>query len=328
MLVVTGGGGFIGSALVWGLNQQGRSDIVVVDRLGLHEKWRNISKASIDFVVPKDRFFSWLKEEQGRTRIEGVFHLGACSSTTERDADYLMENNVLYTKQLWDFCTREKIPFFYASSAATYGAEEKDFLDEPSRIPNLRPINKYGWSKQLFDAWAIRQKAQPPAWFGFKFFNVYGPQEYHKGPQASVVYHAFPQVLNQGRLRLFKSHRPDVSHGEQKRDFVYVKDVVKVLLHFSAHAQHIPSGIYNLGCGQARSFSDLGRAVFAALGKEAQFEWIDMPESIRNQYQYFTEADLGRLRDRAGYKAPFTSLEEGVEDYVLNYLNRSGDPYL
>lgn len=327
MLVVTGGSGFIGSALIWGLNQQGRDDIVVVDRLGLHEKWRNISKARVDYVLPKDRFFPWLAEGP-RPAIEAIFHLGACSSTTERDADYLMENNVLYTKKLWDFCASEQIPFFYASSAATYGAEESNFEDEKERIPNLRPINKYGWSKQLFDAWAIKQKAQPPAWYGFKYFNVYGPQEYHKGPQASVVYHAFPQVLHEGRLRLFKSYRPDVEHGEQKRDFVYVKDVVKVMLHFFARSRQIPSGIYNLGCGQARSFSELGRAVFAALDRKPQFEWIDMPESIRHQYQYFTEAHLRRLREVAQYQEAFTSLEEGVDNYIRQYLIRQGDPYL
>ncbi len=327
MLLVTGGAGFIGSALVWALNQSGRNDIVVVDRLGLHDKWRNLSKSTLDYVVPRAKFFSWLDDAAQHPRIEAVFHLGACSSTTERDADYLMENNVLFTKRLWDYCAAEKIPFFYASSAATYGAEEKNFSDDSSRISQLVPINKYGWSKQLFDVWALKQKDQPPAWFGFKFFNVYGPQEYHKGPQSSVVYHAFPQVRNEGRLRLFKSHRPDYEHGEQKRDFVYVKDVVRVMLHFFANARKIPSGIYNLGTGEARTFADLGHAVFAALEVEAQFDWVDMPESIRHQYQYFTEADLRRLRETAAYGGSFTSLEDGIRDYVRNYLNR-GDRYL
>ncbi|MCX6127759.1 MAG: ADP-glyceromanno-heptose 6-epimerase, partial [Proteobacteria bacterium] len=242
------------------------------------------------------------------------------------DADYLMNNNVLFTQGLWDYCTEHNIPFLYASSAATYGAEEKNFSDEHLLIPKLRPINKYGWSKQLFDSWAIKQKKQPPFWCGFKYFNVYGPQEYHKGAQASVVYHAYPQVESQARLRLFKSYRPNCAHGQQQRDFVYVKDVVKVMLHVWHEHRHIPSGLYNLGTGRARSFTDLGHAVFAALGQKPQLDWIDMPASLQNQYQYFTEAELGKLRQQAGYHDAFYSLEDGIADYIQNYL-RQPDPY-
>jgi ADP-L-glycero-D-manno-heptose 6-epimerase len=325
MILVTGGAGFIGSALVWGLNQSGRDDIVVVDHFGLGDKWQNLARRRVDFALPLDQFRSWLDTH---TRdVEAVFHLGACSTTTERDADYLMRNNVLFSKSLWDYCAARSIPFLYASSAATYGAEEEDFSDSHQRIPALLPINKYGFSKHMFDSWAIKQAVTPPSWFGFKFFNVYGPQEYHKGAQASVAYHAFPQVRDKGRLRLFKSYRLGIDHGEQRRDFVYVKDIVRVLLHFWKNARQIPSGIYNLGTGEARSFKDLGSAVFSALGKDPIFDWIEMPETLRGQYQYFTEASLKKLRSEAGYTAEFHSLEAGVGDYVRNYLLHQ-DPYL
>lgn len=326
MILVTGGAGFIGSALIWALNEQGFHNIVVADHLGLGDKWKNLAKRRIDYVVPKDQLFTWL-DESGHPNFDAVFHLGACSATTERDADYLMNNNVLFTKRLWDYCAQRDIPFLYASSAATYGAEENLFSDDHRTLPKLRPINKYGWSKHLFDSWAIKQAQTPPFWYGFKYFNVYGPQEYHKGPQASVVFHAFPQVRDKGSLRLFKSYRTDIGHGEQRRDFVYVKDVVKVMLHFWKEHRKIPSGLYNLGSGEARSFSDLGRAVFAALNKKAKFEWIDMPLSLQNQYQYFTAADLEKLRKSASYHESFFTLEEGISDYVRNYLDQP-DPYL
>lgn len=327
MILVTGGAGFIGSAVIWGLNQNGRDDIVVLDHYGLGDKWKNLSRRQIDFAVPLESFKSWMATNS--RDIEAVFHLGACSTTTERDADYLMNNNVLFTKELWDYCTARSIPFLYASSAATYGAEEEVFSDQHDKIPSLVPINKYGFSKHMFDAWAIKQKSKssPPAWFGFKFFNVYGPQEYHKGAQASVVYHAFPQVRDKGSLKLFKSYRDGIAHGEQRRDFVYVKDIVRIMLHFWNNAKRIPSGVYNLGTGEARSFKDLGSAVFNAMGKEAKFEWIEMPESLKNQYQYFTEANLEKLRTVAGYSADFHSLEDGVSDYVRNYLMQD-QPYL
>lgn len=326
MIVITGGTGFIGSALVWKLNEAGIEDVIVVDRWGEGQKWLNLRKRTFEDFIPQEEIWSWL-EEKGK-KVKAIFHMGACSSTTEINADFLWQNNVVYSQRLFKFATERSIPFIYASSAATYGSMEQGFLDDKKFINTLLPINKYGYSKQLFDSWVLRQKNRPPFWAGFKFFNVYGPQEYHKGGQASVVFHAFPQVKNNKKLRLFKSERSDIGHGEQKRDFVYVKDVVDVMRHALQHADDATSGIYNLGSGKARSFADLGRAVFAALGNgPANFEWIDMPESLRGQYQYFTEASLDNLRQNLGYEAPMTSLEAGVKEYVTQYLN-TADPYL
>jgi ADP-L-glycero-D-manno-heptose 6-epimerase len=328
MIIVTGGAGFVGSALVWKLNQKGLTDIVVVDRMGTGSKWKNLVKRQISNIIHKDEFFGWLDQLPGSRKIEAVFHMGACSSTTETDADYLVKNNLHFSMRLWEFCAKNKIPFIYASSAATYGAGEQGYVDEPKKMPLLRPINPYGYSKQLFDVWASSQKMKPPFWAGLKFFNVYGPQEYHKGSQASVIYHAFPQIRDKGSLRLFKSYRDDFKHGEQKRDFVYVKDVVDVLYHLY-HARRLAvSGVFNLGSGKARTFNDLGKSVFRALGnKREKFEYIEMPEQLRGQYQYFTEATLDELRRRTGYKGKMTSLEDGVADYVTNYLAKD-DPYL
>jgi len=288
MIVVTGGAGFIGSALVWYLNEQGHRDIIVIDRLGLDNKWQNLAKRDFHLVVPTDKSLEWLAERIDD--VKAVFHMGACSSTTERDGDFLMRNNVLYSHRLWQLCTAARIPLIYASSAATYGSEEADFSDQHERIPALRPINKYGFSKQIFDRWALQQKNTPPQWYGLKFFNVYGPNEYHKKSQASVVFHAHPQVAKSSELKLFKSYRPHIPDGEQKRDFVYVKDVVQVLYHFWQQRELATSGIYNLGTGAARSFVELGNAVFAALAKTPKFDWIDMPDNLKNQYQYFTQA--------------------------------------
>ncbi len=324
MIVVTGGGGFIGSALIWSLNNMGVDHIVSVDKLGMGDKWKNLVKRNFQYNINTDAFLSWL--EASPEKPQAIFHMGACSSTTERDADFLMENNVHYSRKLWEYCTEQQIPFIYASSAATYGAEESNFSDSHSQVDSLRPINKYGWSKQLFDRWVLQQEQMPPKWHGLKFFNVYGPQEYHKGSQASVVFHAFPQILNQGRLRLFKSYRPEISHGQQARDFVYIKDVVNVMIHLW-QSPAASSGIYNLGTGKARTFSDLGRSVFSALNKQEQFDWIPMPDSIRNQYQYFTQADLSKLKTDGGYQQEFYSLEAGVEDYICQYLMKE-DPFL
>lgn len=328
MIIVTGGAGFIGSALVWKFNQKNIDDVVVVDHMGSGLKWKNLVKRKLRDIVHKDQFLAWLESRPKSHNIDAIFHMGACSSTTEMNMDYLVENNLHYSMRLWEFCAKNKIPFIYASSAATYGAGESSFSDDPKVIPELRPINPYGFSKQLFDSWAIKQKVAPPFWAGLKFFNVYGPQEYHKGGQASVVWHAYPQIKEQASLKLFKSYRPDVKHGEQKRDFVYVKDVVDVLFHLYQAQRIAVSGVYNLGSGKARTFADLGRSVFKAVGlKKEKFEWIEMPESIRGQYQYFTEADLRLLRQKTGYKGKMTSLEEGIADYVKNYL-ASDDPYL
>lgn len=326
MIVVTGGAGFIGSALVWKLNESDHEDILVVDELGTDHKWRNLAKRRIKDVLHKDDFLTWL--ERSKEAIEAVFHMGACSSTTEQDADYLIRNNHQYSVRLFEYCRDRAIPYIYASSAATYGAREKDFSDDHDlTLRELQPINKYGFSKHLFDCWALRQKKAPPFWAGLKFFNVYGPNEYHKGAQASVVFHAFPQIRDKGALRLFKSYKAGIADGDQRRDFVYVKDVVNVMDHLWRQGHASMSGIYNCGTGEARAFLDLGRATFAAMGKKPAFEMIEMPENIRSQYQYFTAADLTKLRHKAGYKAPFMSLEEGVRDYVQNYLTKD-DAYL
>ena len=328
MIIVTGGAGFIGSALIWKLNEKKIEDILVVDEMGDGPKWKNLVKRRIRDIMHKDDFLSWLEKLPKNHGIDAIFHMGACSATTEKDMDFLVENNFHYSQRLWEFCTKQKIPFIYASSAATYGPLESGFSDDPKKNVDLRAINPYGYSKQLFDMWVLKQKNQPPFWSGLKFFNVYGPQEYHKGGQASVVFHAFPQVKDKGILKLFKSYRDDIKHGEQRRDFVYVKDVIDVMFHLYQVKRIAVSGIYNLGSGKARSFTDLGRAVFRALGqKKEKFEWIEMPDQLKGQYQYFTEADLDLLRKKTGYKAKMTTLEEGVLDYVQNYLTKE-DPYL
>jgi len=331
MIVVTGGAGFIGSVLAWKLNQMGRRDILVVDALRSGEKWKNLSKRQIWGVVHKDEFIQWLQVAPEAKEIEAIVHLGACSSTTERDVDYLNGNNTHYSMYLFRYASEHQIPFIYASSAATYGDGETGYSDDPALLDTLRPINPYGWSKQLFDGWVQQQKPaqQPPFWCGLKFFNVYGPNEYHKDSMQSLVAKAVPQIASTGGLRLFESHRAGIAHGEQQRDFVYVKDVVEVLAHLLENVRKgtMQSGIYNLGTGKARSFADLGRAVFQAMGKKVQFEWVPMPEALRGQYQYFTEADMTRFRKGVGYTHAFRSLEEGVKEYVQGQLTQS-DLYL
>ena len=326
MIIVTGGAGFIGSALIWKLNQEGIKDIVVVDQLGLQNKWKNLRKKQIRQFIHKANFFEWVNTE--KPNIEAIFHMGACSRTTENDADYLMQNNVQYSMRLFQLAIEKNAPLIYASSAATYGAMESGFSDKHTDIPNLLPINKYGFSKHFFDCWVLEQSELPPFWAGLKFFNVYGPNEYHKESQASVAYHGFHQVRELGSIKLFKSHRPSIAHGGQTRDFVYVKDVVEVMAHLFLKRSQAKSGVYNVGTGQAKTFSDLGNALFKSLGRgEPNFEWVDMPHAIRDQYQYFTEAKLDKLRTDGGYTKPFYSLEEGVRDYVCNHLQRD-DQYL
>ena len=325
MIVVTGGAGFIGSALIWQLNENGYEDIVIIDQLGLGDKWKNLLKRQFTNILSIEEGIDWLIDHA--ENVEAIFHMGACSSTTERDADYLMSNNLHYSMDLWNICVKNDIPFIYASSAATYGSEESIFNDQHESAGSLKPINKYGYSKYLFDRWALNQKKAPSSWFGLKFFNVYGPQEYHKGSQASVVFHAYPQIKQGSRLKLFKSHRIDIDDGMQKRDFVYVKDVVKVMQHLWLKRGEAKSGIYNLGSGQANSFLDLGKAVFQALEKPVDIDWIEMPDALKNQYQYFTEANLEKLRRDGLYLDTFTSLQDGVHDYVTNYLDGQ-DPYL
>jgi ADP-L-glycero-D-manno-heptose 6-epimerase len=322
--IVTGGAGFIGSAFVWKLNSEGINDILIVDNLGETEKWKNLVNRSYADYVHKEDFRHMLDEDiLSADNIEAVVHLGACSSTTERDADYLMENNFHYTCDLAQWALSHDIRFVYASSAATYGNGSQGFDDDLDGIDRLRPINMYGYSKQLFDQWAIR-RGLIDRMAGVKFFNVFGPNEYHKGDMTSVVFKSFRQIMDTGRVRLFKSHSPDYTDGGQKRDFVYVKDCVDVLWAFVRHPEI--NGIFNLGTGRARTWNDLVEAVFSAMNLPPQIDYIDMPESLRGQYQYFTEARMEKLQ-AAGLGADFHTLEEAVADYVKNHL-QADNPYL
>ncbi len=313
--VVTGGAGFIGSNLVAALNARGHTDIVVVDTLNHPEKEHNLADAVYREFVTKQAFRE--RFLAGRhPLVDTVFHLGACSSTTEQNAAYLEDNNVLYTRQLCEWCLAHDIRFVYASSAATYGDGALGYVDDHTLIPSLEPLNLYGRSKQSFDLWALQSGAVDRI-AGLKYFNVYGPREGHKGDMRSVVNKAYRQILDTGGLQLFRSHHPDYRDGEQLRDFVYVRDAVAVTLFFHDHPDQ--SGIFNCGTGEARSWLDLGRAVFAAMDREPDITFIDMPSSIRDKYQYYTRADVAKLR-ATGYNAPFTSIEAGVDDYVRNHL--------
>jgi ADP-L-glycero-D-manno-heptose 6-epimerase len=322
MIIVTGGAGFIGSALIAALNKRGIDDILVVDRLGSDQRWKNLINLRFADYLDKDEFLEMVAEDVLPFSTEAVFHLGACSSTTETDASFLMENNFEYTRQLAQWTTEENIRFIYASSAATYGDGENGFADDEEKLEILKPLNPYGYSKQLFDLWAKRNGLLGKI-VGLKYFNVFGPNEYHKADMRSFVLKAFEQINSTGKVRLFKSHKPDYRDGEQKRDFLYVKDAVDMTLFFFDNPD--TSGIYNLGAGVARSWNDLAKAVFAAMGKKPNIEYIDMPDSVRNQYQYFTEADITKLRD-IGYDKQITSLEESIRDYVTQYLEQ--DAYL
>ncbi|MCO6358579.1 ADP-glyceromanno-heptose 6-epimerase [Roseivirga pacifica] len=315
MIVVTGAAGFIGSCLVSKLNDEGYKDIVVVDHFDNEEKNKNLVGKSIKESVDRDNFIDWLDEVQDK--VEFIFHLGARTNTAEFDAELLAKLNTDYTKAVWQKCIAYQIPLVYASSAATYGLGEYGYVDDHSKIEHLIPLNPYGDSKNEFDKWALKQEETPFFWAGLKFFNVYGPNEYHKGRMASVIMHAFNQIKATDGMKLFRSHNPEFKDGEQKRDFVYVKDVVNVCMFLMNHRKD--SAIYNLGSGKARTFLDLVRATFNAMDKEEQISFIDTPADIRDKYQYFTEADMSKLKS-IGYEAPFTSLEEGVTDYVKNYL--------
>ncbi len=323
MIVVTGGAGFIGSAFIWKLNKEGIDDIIVVDELGESDKWRNLVKRQYADYLHKDDFLKMILAEKLPFNVRALIHMGACSATTERDADYLMENNYRYTCRLAAWAMKQNVRFIYASSAATYGNGALGFSDTDDQTRTLQPINMYGYSKQLFDLWMLRRKAEHKI-VGVKFFNVFGPQEYHKEDMTSVVYKAFHQIREQGKVRLFKSHRPDFGDGEQVRDFVYVKDCVNVLWWLLKNRE--VNGIFNLGTGRARTWNDLVTAVFATLDMKPEIEYIEMPPAIRDQYQYFTEAKMDKLK-QVGCPLPFGTLEATVRDYVTGYLQKA-DPYL
>lgn len=322
MIIVTGANGFIGSVLVRDLNARGRTDIVCVDTVRPEERRGPLTKCLYHSFVHTDDLPSWLADRPGR--IEVIFHMGACSSTTEKNWDYLYANNTLYTQKLFEFCTHHRIPFYYASSAAIYGGGEKGF-DDATSTDQFKPLNLYGKSKWMFDIWASEQHETPLHWAGFRFFNVYGPNEYHKGNMASVVYKAYHQIRETGSLKLFKSYKKEYADGHQLRDFVYVKDVTRWMIEFWKNPA-AQSGIYNMGYGKARTWLDLAHAVFSAMEKPVNIEWIEMPEDIRPQYQYFTEAVMRRLFEQKISPAAY-SLEAGVHDYIKEYLSQS-DPIL
>jgi ADP-L-glycero-D-manno-heptose 6-epimerase len=321
IIVITGAAGFIGSCLTGFLNAKGYTRLILVDDFTEPEKLKNLEDKQFQVKVEREQFFDWLAEQQ--PAINFVFHIGARTDTTEFDYSVHEHLNVEYSKKLWNYCTLHNVPMVYASSAATYGAGEQGYNDDHAVVYSLKPLNPYGVSKNEFDKWALQQKDHPPFWAGLKFFNVYGPNEYHKGRMASVIWHSFNQINRQGKVKLFKSHKEGFKDGQQLRDFVYVKDLLKIcywlMEQYEADNEQWANGLYNLGTGKARSFADLATATFKGLDKEPVIEYIDMPEDIRDKYQYFTEANMQKLRD-AGYKEDFYSLEEGVNDYVRNYL--------
>ena len=315
MILVTGAAGFIGSCLAGKLNNRGIRDIIIADDFSRPDRINNYSHKVFIEKVERNKLFEWLNVHSAG--LEFVFHIGARTDTTEFNMSIFDELNIVYSKKIWTFCTEHEIPLVYASSAATYGNGAFGYDDRHDLIPGLLPLNPYGISKNEFDKWVLQQVRTPPFWSGVKFFNVFGPNEYHKGRMASVVFHAFNQVKASGKVRLFRSHRPDYQDGRQLRDFIYVKDVVDVLFFMYEH--RISPGIYNLGTGKARSFLDLANSVFAALDMDPQIEFIDTPADIREKYQYFTEAKMEKLI-KAGYLKPFRSLENGVTEYVQAYL--------
>ena len=324
MLIVTGGAGFLGSALLWGLNEAGRDDILVVDNLGSGEKWKNCVNRRYRDYLHKDAFLAAVTGgDNPFGTIEAIVHLGACSSTTETDAEYLMRNNFDYARAVARFALAQGARFVVASSAATYGDGSVGFDDDPAGLDALKPLNMYGYSKHLFDLWARREGLLGEL-ASLKFFNVYGPNEYHKGDMRSVVCKAFKQIRETGRLKLFRSYRPEYPDGGQQRDFLYVKDAVAVMLWLLEHPE--VNGIFNVGAGVARTWNDLASAVFAAMDREPAVDYVDMPGTLRGKYQYFTEAKMARLHG-AGYNTSFYSLEEGVADYVCGYLTEK-DRYL
>lgn len=323
MIIVTGGAGFIGSAFVWRLNREGIRDIIIVDQLGTDDKWKNLVGLTFTDYIHKNEFIEMVIADEVPFEVSSVVHMGACSSTTERDADYLWENNYLYSREVADWALRHNARFIYASSAATYGDGSSGFSDDHEIISRLKPSNMYGYSKQVFDLWVLKNKLENKM-AGIKFFNVYGPNEYHKGDMVSVIYKAFHQIQETGKVRLFKSYKKEYPDGGQMRDFIYVKDCVNVMWWLLENPS--VNGIYNLGTGRARTWNDLIAAVFSSMGRKTNIQYIEMPESLRNQYQYFTQAQMDKLK-KAGCHVNFSSLEDSVRDYVTNYL-QNADPYL
>lgn len=315
LIVVTGAAGFIGSCLTAFLNEKGFSNLILVDDFSRLDKVPNLDSKHYLHKVERADFFEWLTEH--KPLIGFFFHIGARTDTTEFNYAIHQELNVEYSQKVWNYCSIHSIPLVFASSAATYGAGELGYQDNHELSFKLKPLNPYGVSKNEFDKWVLHEHCHPPFWAGLKFFNVYGPNEYHKGRMASVVWHAFNQVKTKGKMQLFRSHRPDFKDGQQLRDFVYVKDVIKVCYWLMENQP--ASGLYNLGTGKARAFQHLVEATFNGMDKKPVIEYIDMPEDIRDKYQYFTEADMRKLR-QAGYRETFYSLEEGVDDYVRNFL--------
>jgi ADP-L-glycero-D-manno-heptose 6-epimerase len=314
-IVVTGAAGFIGSYLVGFLNNQGYHNLILVDDFSRQDKQQNLVGKRFIEKIEREQFFEWCTSHP--KAFDAVFHLGARTDTTEMDYEVHRHWNLDYSKRVWSICANWGIPLVYASSAATYGAGEFGYVDDHSIVEKLQPLNPYGRSKNDFDAWAIQEENAPPFWAGVKFFNVFGPNEYHKGRMASVIFHAFNQIQKEGFVRLFKSHRPEYTDGGQLRDFIYVEDIVSIC--FWLMQNQPKSGLYNGGTGKARSFLDLANSIFTALGKDAKIQFIDTPADIRNTYQYFTESNTDKLR-AAGYDLPFKDLETAVKDYVLNYL--------
>lgn len=321
MIIVTGGAGFIGSCIVRTLNNNDIKNILIVDNIASTDKWMNIRNKQYISYIHKDEFLSRLDEIPN---VEAIIHMGAQSSTTERNFDYLWKNNFEYTKNLWQYCAKKQIPFIYASSAATYGDGSNGF-DDTADIDELRPLNGYGYSKQLFDQWVKHQATDAPKQHvGFKFFNVYGPNEYFKGSMASMVFHGFNQIMADGEIRLFRSCNPEYEDGKQLRDFVYVKDICAVVMWMLNHP-HV-NGLFNLGTGRAQSFQELAEATFHAMGREANIRFIDMPEHLKKKYQYYTKAEMSKLR-KAGCDHKFKSVEDGVNDYVINHLMQQYQTY-
>jgi len=315
MIVVTGAAGFIASCLVSELNNTGIFNLVLVDDFSKHQKDKNLEQKKYLLKVERSQFFNWLHEN--KSTIKFVFHLGARTDTTEQNVEIFNELNLNYSQKIWQVCTENKIPLIYASSAATYGNGEFGYNDDHDIINDLKPLNPYGDSKNDFDKWVINQQSTPPFWAGLKFFNVYGPNEYHKGRMASVIFHSYHQIKNVGTIKLFKSHNPKYNDGGQMRDFIYVKDLISICIFL--FVQQNKSGIYNVGTGKAETFLELANSTFLALGIKPNIEFIDTPIDIRDKYQYFTEARISKLKE-VGYKNDFYSLRLGVEDYVKNYL--------